>query len=87
MTSNPDDPPIERRAHPRTPVLKEGTIIADGMSIGCSIRNQHAHGAELRVDSGAAIPDRFILMIQAEDATHRVVVRWRKNDRLGIQIY
>jgi len=82
-----DDRPIERRALPRTAVLKDGVIIAEGVNINCSVRNQHTHGAELRVHPGVDIPDRFVLHIQADDARYRVVVRWRKNERLGVQIY
>jgi len=82
-----DDPPIERRAHPRTAVLKDGVIIAEGVTIHCSVRNQHTHGAELRVDPGVDIPDRFVLHIHDDDTRYRAVVRWRKNERLGVQIY
>lgn len=78
-----DGPPIERRAHPRTAVLKDGVIIAEGVSINCSVRNQHTHGAELRVDPGVDVPDRFVLHIHADDARYRAVVRWRKNERLS----
>ena len=87
MNSNPDDPPIERRSHPRMAVLKDGTIIAENVQIGCSVRNQHAHGAELRVDPGVVVPDRFVLDVHADGVEYRAVVRWRKNERLGIQIY
>ena len=87
MSSGPDDPPIERRSHPRSAVLKDGTIITEDATIRCSVRNQHAHGAELRVDPGVVIPERFVLHIPADDARYRAVVRWRKNERLGVQIY
>ncbi|MER9296547.1 PilZ domain-containing protein [Mesorhizobium sp. M0621] len=87
MSGNSDDPPIERRSHLRMPVLKDGTIITEGMKVACSVRNQHAHGAELRVDPGVVVPDRFVLHVHAEGVEYRAVVRWRKNERLGIQIY
>lgn len=82
-----DDPPIERRAHPRPVVLKDGVILAEGLNISCSIRNQHPHGAELRVEPGVVVPERFVLLVHADDARYRAVVRWRKNERLGVQIY
>ncbi|WP_342215830.1 PilZ domain-containing protein [Mesorhizobium sp. 113-3-9] len=82
-----DDPPVERRAYPRRAVLKDGIIVADNVNIACSIRNQHLHGAELRVDPGVIIPDRFVLHVPADDISYRAVVRWRRNERLGVQIY
>jgi len=87
MSGNPDDPPIERRSHPRTAVLKDGTIITEDTTIACSVRNQHAHGAELRVEPGVVVPERFVLHVPADGVEYRAVVRWRKNERLGVQIH
>jgi hypothetical protein len=87
MSGNPDDPPIERRSHPRAAVLKDGIIITEDMTIACSVRNQHAHGAELRVEPGVVVPERFVLHVHADGAEYRAVVRWRKSERLGVQIY
>ncbi|QKC86352.1 PilZ domain-containing protein [Mesorhizobium sp. NZP2077] len=87
MSGNPDDPPIERRSHLRTAVLKDGAIITGDVKIACSVRNQHAHGAELRVDPGVVVPERFVLHVRADGVEYRAVVRWRKNERLGVQIY
>lgn len=84
---SPTDPPVERRSDARGIVLKEATIITDDARISCSVRNQHVHGAELRVDPGVTIPDRFVLHVPADDASYRAVVRWRRNERLGVQIY
>ncbi|WP_082222398.1 PilZ domain-containing protein [Mesorhizobium loti] len=82
-----DDPPIERRSHVRPTVLKEGTINGENVSIGCTIRNQHAHGAELRVDPEAVIPHTFVLHVPADGASYRAAVRWRRKERLGVQLY
>ncbi|TGQ69277.1 MAG: PilZ domain-containing protein [Mesorhizobium sp.] len=87
MASGANDPPIERRSHLRTAVLKDGSIITDDVNIGCSVRNQHAHGAELRVEPGVVVPERFVLHVPADGVEYRAVVRWRKNERLGVQIY
>lgn len=84
---SPTDPPVERRADARGIVLKDAIIITDDAKISCSVRNQHVHGAELRVDPGVTIPDRFVLHVPADDANYRAVVRWRRNERLGVQIY
>ncbi|TPN75991.1 PilZ domain-containing protein [Mesorhizobium sp. CU2] len=84
MTSYPK---VERRLHAREFVLKDATIVADNVRIACSVRNQHEHGAELRVDPNALIPERFLLDVPADAITYRAVARWRRNERLGVQLY
>ena len=80
-------PETERRLHVREFVLKEATIIANGIRIACSIRNQHEQGAELRVAADTGIPDRFLLEVPADDMAYRALVRWRRNDRVGVALY
>jgi len=82
-----DYPETERRLHVREFVLKEATIIAGGIRIGCTVRNQHEQGAELRVAAGAVIPERFLLEVPADDTAYRALVRWRRNDRVGVALY
>ena len=84
---NSTGPPIERRSHARGIVLKDATIIIDDVNIVCSVRNQHVHGAELRIEPGVLVPDRFVLHVPADEASYRAVVRWRRNERLGVQFY
>jgi hypothetical protein len=85
----PTEPKIERRHHLRERVLKEATIIAKGPNsdISCSVRNQHERGAELRVAPDSPVPDRFVRFIPVDGVAYQTVVRWRKNDRLGVQFY
>ena len=80
-------PETERRLHVREFVLKEATIIATGLRIGCSVRNQHEQGAELRIAADAKIPERFLLEVPADDMAYRALVRWRRNDRVGVALY
>lgn len=80
-------PETERRLHAREFVLKEATIIAGAVRIGCSVRNQHEQGAELRVAADTEIPERFLLEVPADDMTYRALVRWRRNDRIGVALY
>ncbi|AZO24607.1 PilZ domain-containing protein [Mesorhizobium sp. M1E.F.Ca.ET.045.02.1.1] len=80
-------PHVERRLFAREFVLKEATIVTGDASIRCSIRNQHEHGAELRVGAQAELPDRFTLIVPDDDAVYRAVVRWRRNERVGVQVY
>lgn len=77
----------ERRLHEREFVMKEATIVTGDASIRCSLRNQHTHGAELRVGPQVEIPDRFVLIVPDDDAVYRAVVRWRRNERVGVQIF
>jgi hypothetical protein len=67
-------------------VLKEAIIVTGDLTINCSLCNQHAHGAELRVKADIAIPDRFALHVPADNASYRAIVRWRRNERLGVQL-
>ncbi|UVK36533.1 PilZ domain-containing protein [Mesorhizobium sp. AR10] len=85
----PIDPKEERRLHLRLGVLKHATILAGAQNaeITCSVRNQHKHGAELRVAPDASVPDRFLLHVPVDGVTYQTVVRWRKNDRLGVQFF
>ena len=80
-------PETERRLLAREFVLKEATIIAGAVRIGCSVRNQHEQGAELRVAADTGIPERFLLEVPADDTTYRALVRWRRNDRIGVALY
>ncbi|CAN7685099.1 PilZ domain-containing protein [Mesorhizobium caraganae] len=82
----PTNPPIERRSHIRDLVLKEATIDSGDVSINCLVCNQHAHGAELRVKADIAIPDRFMLHVPVDRTSYRAVVRWRRKERLGVQL-
>jgi len=82
----PTDPPIERRSHSRNLVLKEATIHSGDASINCLVCNQHAHGAELRVKADIEIPDRFVLHVPVDQTSYRAVVRWRRKERLGVQL-
>ncbi len=75
-----------RQEH-RQRVLKGATIITDinTSEIACTIRNMHASGAELRVPIEAMLPDEFLLYIPTDGKGFRAVVRWRKNDRVGVE--
>ncbi|TGP20357.1 MULTISPECIES: PilZ domain-containing protein [unclassified Mesorhizobium] len=80
-------PHTERRLHSREFVLKEATIVTADARIRCSIRNQHEHGAELRVGAQVEIPEGFTLIVPDDDAVYRAVVRWRRNERVGVQMF
>ncbi len=80
------DEPSNRKDH-RKRVLKGATIILSisHSEISCTLRNQHDNGAELKVPAEARIPSEFLLYVPVDGVAYRSVVRWRKNDRMGVQ--
>lgn len=77
----------EQRCEYRHRVLKGATIIKgiSNSEIRCTIRNQHTGGAELNVSAEARVPEGFLLYVPADGIAYRAVLRWRKNDRVGVQ--
>lgn len=75
-----------RRKH-RQRVLKGGSIITGikNSEISCTLRNQNEGGAELKVAPDARVPDRFLLYVPVDGVAYRSEVRWRRNDRVGVQ--
>ncbi|RVD57599.1 PilZ domain-containing protein [Mesorhizobium sp. M2D.F.Ca.ET.185.01.1.1] len=80
------DETLPRREH-RQRVLKGAAIITSitNSEISCSIRNQHAGGAELKVPVEARVPPEFLLYVPVDGVAYRCVMRWRKNERIGVQ--
>lgn len=73
------------REHRRR-VLK-GASILSGITnsvVQCTIRNMHAHGAELIVAAEARVPTEFLLYVPADAIGYRSTLRWRKLDRCGV---
>jgi hypothetical protein len=75
----------QRDRRPR--VLKGGTIITgiQNSEVSVMVRNQHESGAELKVPLEARVPDRFLLYVPLDGIAYRCEVRWRRNDRVGVQ--
>ncbi len=79
---------MERRKEPlRRRMLKGGNIVFNNRSstIGCVVRNMTDSGARLEVPSTLGVPDGFSL--ESEDGTfsHNCVVKWRKDNVLGVE--
>ena len=74
----------EHRVALRQRVLKAGTIEFGGGAIDCIIRNLSATGAALEVASPLGIPDKFMLVVRAEEHPRPCHVAWRKEKRIGI---
>lgn len=82
---NQQDQPARRERRGR--VLKRATIIL-GVSrseLQCTVRNQGATGAELSIAGETAVPEEFLLYVPLDEIAYRCVVRWRRNDRLGVE--
>ncbi len=77
--------PTDREHRKR--VLKRASIIidVDTSEIVCSVRNQTANGAELRVPLGSQAPDEFLLYIPLDRIAYNCAVRWREDDRIGVE--
>lgn len=79
-----EEPP--RRLH-RQRVLK-GASILTGISnseIKCVVRNMHKDGAELKIAINSRVPQEFLLYVPVDGIAYEAVVRWRKEDRIGVQ--
>jgi hypothetical protein len=81
------DDSTETRSH-RPRVLKGGTIIfgPNNSEVSCTVRNQHAGGAELQVCPEARAPVEFLLYVPVDGVAYRSVVKWRRKDRIGVEI-
>ncbi|TGS80988.1 PilZ domain-containing protein, partial [Mesorhizobium sp. M2D.F.Ca.ET.178.01.1.1] len=68
-------------------MLKCGSIITgiQNSEISCTLRNQNDGGAELKVAPDAHVPDRFLLYVPVDGVAYPSEVRWRRNDRVGVQ--
>jgi hypothetical protein len=75
----------QTREH-RQRVLKGASILGDinTSEVTCTVRNQTAGGAELRVPPGIHIPDEFLLYVPVDGIAYKAVVRWRSQGRIGV---
>jgi hypothetical protein len=78
---------MKERRETRGRVLKGGTII-QGLSrseITCVLRNQSSIGAELKLSPDVQLPAEFQLYVASDGVAYDCVLRWRKNDRAGVE--
>ncbi|MEZ2330648.1 PilZ domain-containing protein [Mesorhizobium sp. RCC_202] len=82
MAEEPD-----KRRQRRQRVLKGAAIIngINNSEISCTIKNQNSGGAELTVPVEAMVPERFVLYVPTDGVAYQSVLRWRRNDRIGVQ--
>ena len=53
--------------------------------ISCVLRNQSESGAELKVPPDAQIPASFQLYVPLDGVAYSCVLRWRRNERVGVE--
>ena len=75
----------EHRKSARRRTLKAGTISFGGGAIDCTVRNLSEAGAALDVVSPVGIPERFTLLVEAEQNHLPCRVVWRKEKRIGVR--
>jgi hypothetical protein len=66
-------------------MLKAGTISFGGGAIDCTVRNLSDAGAALDVTSPVGIPDRFVLVVDADQSKLPCRIVWRKEKRIGVR--
>jgi len=72
----------DRRAARRRRILKSGAIEFGSEAIPCTVRSLSAEGAGIEVNSPLWFPDRFVLAVEGERRSSRIV--WKKGKRLGL---
>jgi hypothetical protein len=75
---------MERRAAPRKTVLISGAIEYAAGNISCVISNISISGAALQVTNTNGIPERFNLVIKANDTHIPCHVIWRQEGQIGV---
>jgi hypothetical protein len=74
------------RRHERIDTILRGRIFATGRdAVDCQIRNISDSGACLKGPALAHAPDRFRLEIPSRGRLMACLVRWRVEDRIGVQ--
>ena len=77
-------PGDEHRIAPRRRVLKAGSIEFGGSAIECTVRNLSDTGAALEIVTPLFIPDRFTLVVPADQLKRSCRIVWRKEKRIGV---
>ncbi len=54
--------------------------------VNCQIRDESNSGMKLRLLGDVAVPDRFELLIESKEELLPVVVRWRSDLEIGVQV-
>ena len=76
---------IEKRAAPRSRVLKRGMIaFGGGGGVDCTVRNLSTTGARVDVACPMGLPESFTLVIESDQFIRRCHSVWSKDSRIGV---
>jgi hypothetical protein len=77
---------MDKRRAPRNRSLLQGKVVYnDGLaSMDCVVRNQSPGGMRLAISQTVALPNEFDLHIPKKNEVHRVRMRWRSADEVGV---
>ena len=77
---------MDKRRAPRNRSLLQGKVVYnDGLaSMDCVVRNQSPGGMRLAISQVVVLPNEFDLHISKKNEVHRVRMRWRKADEVGV---
>ena len=54
--------------------------------VNCQIRNESNSGMKLRLLGDVAVPDKFELLIESKEELLPVIVRWRSDLEIGVEV-
>ncbi|MFH6780830.1 MULTISPECIES: PilZ domain-containing protein [Methylobacterium] len=76
----------ELRRETRLRTFLKGRIVFNNgnSSMDCLVRDLSGSGARLMLSQTATLPEGFDLLIPAKDRTHKAVLRWRREDSIGV---
>ena len=56
----------------------------DSLTANCVVRDINEHGAKLRFEEGAFVPEKFALCIPVDGTKRDCEVKWRRNLDMGV---
>lgn len=76
----------EHRRETRQRVFLKGRIVFNNgsSSFDCLVRDMSSSGARLVMSDATTLPEAFDLYIPQKDRTYRAILRWRREDGIGV---
>lgn len=73
-----------RRGAFRKNAFTFGTVLLPASEVGCLVWDATATGAQIEVEDGQVVPDRFPLRVSADAEPQAATVVWRRSRRIGV---
>jgi hypothetical protein len=74
----------DRRGTFRRNAFTFGSLLLAHGEVGCLVWDATETGAQIEVEDGQPVPDRFPLRLTADGDPRPVTVAWRRSRRIGI---